>query len=135
MSHKVRLGPIAIFLMIVAMVLVTLATLTVATANADRVLAHRFAQVTQTRYDLESAGQEFLRDYDEQVQSGMILADELDVRETANGYMKTFSKDGYTLQVQVSRPDAAGNFELQQWKVNKEWNEENPFNNIWDGGF
>ena len=135
MSHKVRLGPIAIFLIIVAMVLATLAMLTVATAGADKALAKRFAQVTQIRYDLEAEGQQFLRSYDEQAQGGMILADELGLAPTATGYTKSLSRDGYTLQIRVSRPDAEGNYEIEQWKVNKDWNEEDPFNNIWDGGF
>ena len=39
MNHKMRLGPIAIFLVVVAIILTTLATLTLATTNADKVMA------------------------------------------------------------------------------------------------
>ena len=49
MQHKIRLGPIAVFLAVVTVVLTTLAILTTATTNADKVLAERFAEVTQTR--------------------------------------------------------------------------------------
>ena len=60
MVHKTRLGPIAVFLTIVAMVITTLALLTVATSNADRVMAGRFANITQTRYELEADGERFI---------------------------------------------------------------------------
>ena len=63
--HKIRLGPIAIFLVVVAIILTTLATLTLATTNADKVMAERFASVTAVRYELEAQGQQFLKDYGE----------------------------------------------------------------------
>ena len=70
MSRKIRLGPIAVFLAVVAVVLATLAVLTTATTNADKVLAERFAGVTQSRYALEAEGEKFLQQYDEQAKSG-----------------------------------------------------------------
>ena len=60
MTHKTRLGPIAIFLVIVTMVITTLAVLTVATSNADITMARRFADVTRIRYGLEAQAEEFL---------------------------------------------------------------------------
>ena len=60
MTHKTRLGPIAIFLVIVTMVITTLAVLTVATSNADVIMAKRFADITKIRYGLEAQGEEFL---------------------------------------------------------------------------
>ena len=56
MNHKIRLGPIAIFLAVIAVVLTSLATLTVATSRADMVLAERFAEVTAIRYELNAEG-------------------------------------------------------------------------------
>ena len=49
MSHKIRLGPIAVFLAIVAIVLSVMAVLSTATTHADRVMAERFAEMTQQR--------------------------------------------------------------------------------------
>ena len=72
MDHKVRLGPIAIFLTVVAIILSTLSILSVATTNADMVLAERFAAVTKERYALEAKGERFLKTLDEQAQSGRI---------------------------------------------------------------
>ena len=41
MSHKIRLGPIAIFLTVIAAMLATLAMLTVSTAHSSLVLSQR----------------------------------------------------------------------------------------------
>ena len=122
--HKIRLGPIAIFLVVVAIVLTTLATLTLATTNADKVMAERFASVTAVRYELEAEGQQFLRDYDEQISAGAV---------TDNDRSRTFAKDGYTLEIEVSRPDAAGNYNIVSWNLKKDWNADDPFTHVWKG--
>ena len=122
--HKIRLGPIAIFLVVVAIVLTTLATLTLATTNADKVMAERFASVTAVRYELEAEGQQFLRDYDEQISAGAV---------TDNDRVRTFAKDGYTLEIEVSQPDAAGNYNIISWNLKKDWNADDPFTHIWKG--
>ena len=70
--HKIRLGPIAIFLVVVAIILTTLATLTLATTNADKVMAERCASVTAVRYELEAQVQQFLKDYGEQAAAGAV---------------------------------------------------------------
>ena len=122
--HKIRLGPIAIFLVVVAIVLTTLATLTLATTNADKVMAERFASVTSVRYELEAEGQQFLRDYDEQISSGTV---------TDSDRLRTFAKDGYTLEIEVSRPDTAGNYNIVSWNLKKNWNADDPFTHVWKG--
>lgn len=117
MAHKTRLGPIAIFLTIVVMVITTLAVLTVATSNADRIMAGRFAAVTQTRYELEADGQRFLSE------------------AAGGGTELTFKeeKNGYRIEVEITRPDADGNFEINRWRISKIWNADDPINNIWPG--
>ena len=124
MNHKMRLGPIAIFLVVVAIILTTLATLTLATTNADKVMAERFAAVTSARYELEAEGQQFIRDYDELAAAGAVT----DAERQA-----TIEKNGYTLQIRVSQPDGNGNFEIEQWDLKKNWNADDPFTHIWKG--
>ena len=124
MNHKMRLGPIAIFLVVVAIILTTLATLTLATTNADKVMAERFAAVTSARYELEAEGQQFIRDYDELAAAGAVT--------DADG-QATIEKNGYTLQIRVSQPDGNGNFEIEQWDLKKNWNADDPFTHIWKG--
>lgn len=124
MNHKMRLGPIAIFLVVVAIILTTLATLTLATTNADKVMAERFAAVTSARYELEAEGQQFLRDFDELASVGAV---------TDADRQATIEKNGYTLQIRVSQPDGNGNFEIEQWDLKKNWNADDPFTHIWKG--
>ena len=124
MNHKMRLGPIAIFLVVVAIILTTLATLTLATTNADKVMAERFAAVTSARYELEAEGQQFIRDYDELAAAGAV---------TDADRQATIEKNGYTLQIRVSQPDGNGNFEIEQWDLKKNWNADDPYTHIWKG--
>jgi hypothetical protein len=124
MNHKLRLGPIAIFLVVVAIILTTLATLTLATTNADKVMAERFAAVTANRYELEAEGQQFLRDFDEQAASGTV---------TSEDRHATLEKSGYTLEIQLSAPDANGNYEIEKWDLKKNWKADDPFQHIWKG--
>lgn len=135
MDHKIRLGPVAVFLAVVAIVLSTLAVLTAATSNADRVMAERFAKVTQIKYELESEGEQFLQSVDEQAEKGRVDAEAVGAEKTLAGSLKrTFSKDGYELTVVISEPDDSGEYEIVEWKIIKEWNAEDPFRNVWQGG-
>lgn len=133
MNHKIRLGPIAIFLVVVAIVLTTLSTLTLATTNADKVMAERFAAVTQIRYDLEAEGQKFIRDYDTQAAAGNIDAAAINANATENGYSTAIEKDGYTLEIEVTAPDADGSYDITKWQLTKEWNADDPYQHIWKG--
>ena len=140
MSTKIRLGPVAVFLTVVAAVLATLAILTFSTARADEVLAERFASVTQTRYALEADGNRFLaelgrapenagtpgaaQDAAGRIGGASVLPD--------GGVRYTSERDGYTLTVEV-RPAEAGEWQIDTWKITKEWEEEDPFDDLWLG--
>ena len=124
MNLKVRLGPIAIFLVVVAVILTTLSLLTFATTSADRVMAERFAAVTKIRYELEAEGQKFLKEYDEKVAGGTAAAADRSA---------SFEKDGYTLEVEVSAPDNNGEVQVTRWDLRKDWKAEDPFQNLWKG--
>ena len=124
MNHKLRLGPIAIFLVVVAIILTTLATLTLATTNADKVMAERFAAVTANRYELEAEGQQFLRDFDAKAAAGAVTEKE---RQTK------IERDSYTLEIRVSEPDANGDYKIEKWDLKKNWKADDPFTHIWKG--
>ena len=133
MTHKTRLGPIAVFLVIVVMVITTLAVLTIATSNADITMAERYADITQIRYGLESQGEEFLS-YVEMPDGGSGPAGHMDgVTETDSGYEYTAESGGYRLEVAVSGPDASGKYEVTKWKLTRIWNASDPINSIWQG--
>ena len=135
MDHKIRLVPIAIFLTIVAIVLSTLAMLTAATAGADKVMAERFASVTQIRYELESEGEQYLQKADGLAAEGKLTAEAAGAEEMLSGGLKkTITRGGYTLTIELSDPGESGRYEVTGWKITREWNAEDPFSNIWQGG-
>ena len=134
MSHKIRLGPIAVFLAIVAIVLATMTILTVSTANADMVMARRFAEVTQERYALEAEGERILASFGDQASEGSIDAAALGGEETEDGYVFLVDGEDYTLTVGVTKPDGAGSFDVSRWKLTKKWNADDPYQNVWKGG-
>ena len=132
MEHKLRLGPIAVFLAVVAIVLTTLATLTFATSRADLVLAERFAQVTGIRYALETDGNRLLQEAGDAVSAGRPLGTVSDLEETENGtYRYEKEQDGYNLQVLLREED--GVLVIEKWKISKVWNSEDLSQDIWLG--
>lgn len=133
MTHKTRLGPVAIFLVIVVMVITTLAVLTVATSNADVTMARRYADITKLRYGLEAQGEEFLS-YAEMSGGNTDLAEHMEgVTSTESGYEYTAENGGYRLEVAVTRPDASGQIRITKWKLTKIWNADDPMNSLWPG--
>ena len=133
MRHRIRLGPIAIFLTIVTIVLATLAVLTTATTNADKVMAERHASVTKARYELEAKGEKFIAAYDAQAAKGRPNAKKLGAKKTKDGYEKTISGDGYTLEIILGSPDRKGDYRIVKWNLKKKWNEEDPYSKVWKG--
>ena len=135
MGHRIRLGPIAIFLAVVAVILSTLAVLTVATSNADMAMAKRFARVTQIRYELETDGEKFLQEADEKASEGTFSAESLEAEKTLKGtFVRTISKNGYKLRIEITDPGDSGKCEVVSWKMTKEWNADDPYTGIWQGG-
>ena len=133
MNHRSRLGPLAIFLTVVAMVITTMALLTAATSNADRAMAGRFASVPQTRYRLEADGERFLSEAAAGADFGDSYAADSSINKTAGGYEFYEELDGYSITVEITEPDAQGQFDILEWKVSKLWNSDDPVNNIWPG--
>ena len=133
MAHKLRLGPIAVFLTVVAIILTTLATLTIATSRADAVLAERFATMTAIRYSLEKEGNEFLYEVTQKLENGASLNSISDLNRTDDGmYEYKAEKDGYELKIRLA-PEGTDSFSIEEWKITKIWNEEELSQDIWLG--
>ena len=131
MSHKMRLGPIAIFFTIVAAVLATLAMLTVSTSRADAVLAQRFAQTTSIRYALEADGNRFLAALDTSPQEALAM-DGAEVLENGN-YRYTTGQDTYHLTIEVTQNSDLNTYEVISWRMNKDWDENDAMGELWGG--
>lgn len=133
MNHRTRLGPIAIFLAVVVMVITTMALLTLATSNADRTMALRFASVTQTRYQLESDGEHFISEAAKAYAEGSKYTPDGPVTATDTGLAFYEELNGYSITVEISTPDSEGNYELKEWKISKLWKSKDPVTDIWQG--
>lgn len=144
MNHKIRLGPIAVFLAVVAVVLTTLAILTTATSNADKVMAERFADVTQVKHSLESEGEKYLMKVDEEIEAGSFNPSLLGAKRDDDGNIRyTVVESGYKLTIVITEPERAaagkakggrgGSYDIKEWKITKEWNAADPFKNVWQG--
>ena len=133
MNHRTRLGPIAIFLAVVMMVMTTMALLTLATSNADRTMAGRFASVTQTRYQLEADAERFMSDAAATHAGGVDFGTVEAVGRTDRGYQFYEELNGYSITVEITVPDDKGNFDVLEWKVSKLWNAKGPESGIWQG--
>ena len=133
MNHRTRLGPIALFLAVVVMVITTMAVLTIATSNADRTMARRFASVTQTRYKLEADGERFMSEAANVNAFGGDYAAVEVIGVTDRGYQFYEELNGYCITVEITVPDDQGRFEILEWKVSKLWNADDPVNDIWQG--
>lgn len=133
MSRKIRLGPVAVFLAVIAVVLSTLAVLTQATSHADLVMAERYAAVTEIRYRLEEEGQRYLMEVDAAEEAGGFSADAVGAEVLESGNIsRVISDGGYRLTIEITEP-SGGEYEIVKWKLNKEWSAEDPFSNIWKG--
>ena len=115
------------------MVITTLALLTLATSNADRTMAARFASVTQTRYQLEADGELFMSEAAAGEDFGDGYAADNTINRTGNGYEFYEELNGYSITVEITVPDSMGRFEVLEWKVSKLWNSSDPVNDIWQG--
>ena len=133
MRHRIRLGPAAVFLTVMVMVMTVLALLTVSTSSADLAMAQRFASVTQTRYALEADGQEFLADAAAAAAGGEDIS-KIDGVTAKNGsYLFEKESDGYRLQIEISQPDSSGSFELLSHRLSRIWDPDDPVKDIWQG--
>ena len=130
MTNRIKLGPLAIFLAIITIILTMLALLGFVTANADVALAERYARVTQIKYELEQKGNEFLESLDDSINDGggLMLRDDI-TRKSSGLYTHTEELDEYQLTIDF---ESKGNsYEVKRWKITKDWKEANPFENIW----
>ena len=133
MSHRTRLGPAAIFLTIISMIIVTLTLLTVSTTNADLVMADKYAEVTKTRYALRADGETFLCEASEAALTGQSLTEIAGVKAADDGYVYAKETNGYKLEVEISRPDGNGCFDVRDFRISKIWNSQDPAADIWKG--
>lgn len=128
----IKLGPLALLLTVISICLTTLAILSFTTASADLRLAEKYADTVQTRYELESRGQEFLQELSETDPADYSLMGW--ERDAGGNYTEDLECDGTVLHIGF-RPDRASAYQLISWRLEKNWEEDESIGTLWDGGF
>lgn len=128
----IKLGPLALLLTVISICLTTLAILSFTTASADLRLAEKYADTVQTRYELESRGQEFLKELSETDPADYSLMGW--ERDAGGNYTEALECDGTVLHIGF-RPDRASAYQLISWRLEKNWEEDESIGTLWDGGF
>lgn len=127
-----RLGVLAVLLLVISVCLATLAVLTISTSQADLRLAERYADTTRQQYQREQAGQTFLREAEQALEAGVPL-DTLDgVTESEGVYEKTISLGNAALHVGI-RPEETGGLTVVRWETDAQWVPREPARRLWDG--
>ncbi len=130
----IKLGPVALLLTVISICLTVMAILTFSTAGADKAMADMFAGSTQTRYALEQRGQEFLQEADQILAGGGQLTDLPEAEAADGGVEKVFEEEGYRLTVRL-QPAEGGDYTIDQWTLEKEWEEKDTIDGLWQPDF
>ncbi|MBQ3273768.1 MAG: hypothetical protein IJH51_00560 [Christensenellaceae bacterium] len=130
MTDRIKLGPLAIFIVIVAIIMTVLALLTFATARADYATAEKYADVTQIKYELDRMGSEYMMDLDSTLKNGgsIMLMDGAE-RQGRDLYRHVESIGDYELTIDFSVK--GGSYEIKRWKITRVWQEDDSMGNLW----
>ena len=121
----VRLGPLAILLLVVSVALTTLAILTFTTSRADGALADRYGRTQEIRSQLEREGNEFLW----RLLQDKNALNEPEVSLSDGSYVYQSEQDGYILTIVINEEDVS----RSECRIRKDWNYDDNIDNLWDG--
>ncbi|WP_434309839.1 hypothetical protein [Hominifimenecus sp. rT4P-3] len=127
-----KLGVLALMLLIITISLATLGVLTMSTAQADLRLAERYGQMSRQQYQREQAGQIFLEEVQEALESGGDIAGLEGVTQNGDIYEKTFTAGNAVLRVGL-RTNGHGGYEIVSWETEPQWSPTGPENKLWGG--
>lgn len=133
MNHRMRLGPIAVFLCVTVMIMTTIAVLNISTSGADLVMAEKYAAVTKIRYRLDADGEKFLSDVSDAASSGGGISEIPGVSAVSDGYVFEKSRNGYKLEIEISDPGETGSFDVRTYRISRMWESDDPAGDIWKG--
>ena len=102
-SFRMRLEPLALLVTIICICMCVLALLSFATSMADQRIAFQHGETVRIRYELEEAGQRFLKELSRSDDTGIIN--------------RELEKDGYRLSIEVLKED--DEMKIRTWKIVK----------------
>lgn len=126
----VRLGPLALLLTVISILLTVLATLTFSTSHADYALARRFSETVRIRYSLEEQGQAYLAEMHDLAEAGQDLTGDINAGSMV---FRILEEDGYRLTIGLEKQ--GNNIRVDTWSIEKIWNPDAQEDHLWDGGF
>ncbi len=119
-----RLGPLALLLMVISICMTVLGILTFTTARADLSMAEKYAQTVETRYLLESRGQSFLQEAYEDPEALL--------EEAEDGvYRKTLQEGELSLQIGLKIEGKS--CQVVSWRFSRDWEADENMGGLWSG--
>lgn len=119
-----RLGPLALLLMVISICMTVLGILTFTTARADLSMAEKYAQTVETRYLLESRGQSFLQEAYEDPEALL--------EEAEDGvYRKTLQEGELSLQIGLKIEGKS--CQVVSWCFSRDWEADENMGGLWSG--
>lgn len=147
-ADDIRMGPLALFTLMIVIALTMLAVMSVSTANTTLTLAERRAQATDDAYADEVAAQTFLAELDGSLGSGVAPdmaveqarlaaigsdAGGMSVEASRKGsrYEASFDRgNGRQLVVKLSY-DGNGDYHIEEWRMTTVTNDEPGMGTLW----
>ena len=122
----IKLGPLALLLTVISICLTTLAILTFTTARADYALAEKYSETVRERYEMETAGQAYLREVDADLRQGV------EYMTDGDGVLwKTIEGENARLLIGLTFHD--GTYAIDTWRIERQWAEDSAMGNLWSG--
>lgn len=128
--RQMRLGTVAVLFTVVVLCISVLAVLSVATVRADKAMAERYAQQVSERTDLENAGQRWLKEVDDALQTkGTALTqDDLPKGSSLDGEKISTVCVGntrtLTVELELDFANSVPSYTILSWINTAQWEED-----------
>lgn len=128
--RQMRLGTVAVLFTVVVLCISVLAVLSVATVRADKAMAERYAQQVSERTDLENAGQRWLKEVDDALQTkGTALTqDDLPKGSSLDGGKISTVCVGntrtLTIELELDFANSVPSYTILSWINTAQWEED-----------
>ena len=124
----VKLGPLALLLTVITILMTTLSVLVFTTARADRHLAESYADTVKIRYELQKEGETLVSEVIKKG-AGALVNDDRFVLQEDGCYRTTIEgREQFTLSIALSESG-----DIREWIIEKRWTEDKSLGDLWDG--
>ena len=125
MKNIVKPITLSLFMAVVVMCLAVLSILSLSQSGADKKIAEKFSNSVKLDYILESKAQEWLKDFDSQIQNGLIKEEEV------SKIIGNIDEKHIDIKLAVDTENKA--YRVLQWAIKPPAVEETTLDDIWNG--